>query len=429
MIQSLPAIARIGLVLAAVLILLRLRLHIGLALVGGSLMITELFDLPWRAYPAAVWEGFASSETLFLVCLVVSIVLLSNAMNQFGQIRRLIDHFRGLVGESRILLVAFPAMIGLLPMPGGAIFSAPMVDEASRASSISASGKTIINYWFRHIWEFWWPLYPGMIVAMALTGVDPGRFILRAMPMSIVALLAGYWIILRGVRLEGRRALNLTPGNLWRFGVEMIPILLVIASLVVLGPLAERFSAAWRIDSLMLSRAPILIGVAASLGWVTRVNGATWRQLGALALRRDVWSMALLVAGLMIFKQVLDAAGAIEALKRDMLAYHIPLPVMVAILPFIAGLVVGIAVGYVGVSFPIVLSLLAGSGIKGPALLPYVFLAYSWGYSGMMASPVHLCLLLTRDYFHGRLMTVYKDLSLLVGTCLAASALLFWFYV
>jgi len=40
--------------------------------------------------------------------------------------------------------------------------------------------------------------------------------------------------------------------------------------------------------------------------------------------------------------------------------------------------------------------------------LATLVLAYGFGYAGMMLSPVHLCLLVTRDYFSAPLMGVYR---------------------
>lgn len=429
LLTSLPALLRIAIVLCGILTLLRLKFHIGLALVLGSLGLAVLFGMGPLDYLRAIFAALVSSRTLFLAMLVLGIMVLSNAMNHFGQIKRLILRFRELVGESRLMLVAFPAMIGLLPMPGGAVFSAPMVGEASRNSQLSPERKSAINYWFRHVWEFWWPLYPGVIVALALTPVSPVRFMLLGMPMSLVALGAGILVTLRNAHLGGGgRQLNITPRGLRRFLMELVPVFLVIGTLLALGPLASRVGRSLGTDSLMISRAPILLGVILAIGWVVKVNRGTPRELLGILGQWKIWSMPLLVVGLMIFNQTLEASGTVLALKEELMAWHIPLPALVALLPFIAGVITGIAVGFVGVSFPVVIALLESSGIHGAELAPYAFLAFAWGYAGMMASPVHLCLLLTCDYFGARMGRIYRDLALMVACVMVASTLLFLLY-
>jgi hypothetical protein len=53
--------------------------------------------------------------------------------------------------------------------------------------------------------------------------------------------------------------------------------------------------------------------------------------------------------------------------------------------------------GFVGASFPVVISLTQDS----PDFAAWISLAYVSGYTGMMLSPIHMCLVLTKDYFKG----------------------------
>ncbi|NLI91931.1 MAG: DUF401 family protein [Peptococcaceae bacterium] len=58
-----------------------------------------------------------------------------------------------------------PAFLGFLPSLGGAIFSAPLVRESGQRYGLSAEKLTVINYWFRHIWEFSNPIVPAVLLA------------------------------------------------------------------------------------------------------------------------------------------------------------------------------------------------------------------------------------------------------------------------
>ena len=43
-------------------------------------------------------------------------------------------------------------------MPGGAIFSAPLVKGAAEGLDATPGQLSLVNYWFRHVWEVAWPL-------------------------------------------------------------------------------------------------------------------------------------------------------------------------------------------------------------------------------------------------------------------------------
>ncbi|MDR2588033.1 MAG: DUF401 family protein, partial [Spirochaetales bacterium] len=60
-----------------------------------------------------------------------------------------------------------------------------------------------------------------------------------------------------------------------------------------------------------------------------------------------------------------------------------------------SGLSAGITVGYIGASFPVVVSL-AGSGA---AFYSTIILGYTSGFLGMMLSPIHVCLIVTNEYY------------------------------
>ncbi|HOY64782.1 MAG TPA: DUF401 family protein [bacterium] len=81
---------------------------------------------------------------------------------------------------------------------------------------------------------------------------------------------------------------------------------------------------------------------------------------------------------------------------------------------------------FVGASFPIVISLLPAGVMDSTERLAYFTLAYVMGYAGMMLSPVHLCLIVTKDFFKADFLKIYKQIAvpcaatLLFGLALSA---------
>jgi hypothetical protein len=73
----------------------------------------------------------------------------------------------------------------------------------------------------------------------------------------------------------------------------------------------------------------------------------------------------------------------------------------------IVGLITGVTLAYIAVSFPLLLPLMGS-----PVDMQLVMLAYVSGFVGVLLSPVHLCLVLTREYFHASLGGSYRLLIL-----------------
>ena len=235
--DHIPAILRIALAFILILIAIRKKVSLGNALTGGALVLGLSFGLgPLQILKSALLS-VTHPKTLALAVIVMLILVLSHSMEVAGQMNRLLDNFRGLVRLPSLNLIVFPALIGLLPMPGGAIFSAPMVKNLGHRHLLKGDQLSYVNYWFRHIWEYWWPLYPGILLTTTIAGLNLWSFVLALFPLTLVALMAGYRP-LRGALGESRfSAAEADRSGLRPFLVELSPVLVVIFAGLGLGML------------------------------------------------------------------------------------------------------------------------------------------------------------------------------------------------
>ncbi len=112
----------------------------------------------------------------------------------------------------------------------------------------------------------------------------------------------------------------------------------------------------------------------------------------------------VLIIGIMLFKETMEESGAVKSLSSFFLEQGIPVFPILCLLPFITGLLTGHSVGFVGSTFPLLIS------INGGASLSVISLAFAAGFLGVLLSPVHLCLVLTRQYFKADLWGVYRKI-------------------
>ena len=93
---------------------------------------------------------------------LIAILFFSNLMKETGRMDEILEGFRHILKDIRVVIALLPALIGLLPIVGGALVSAPMVVAGSDELRLSAERRTFINYWFRHVWEYILPTYPAV---------------------------------------------------------------------------------------------------------------------------------------------------------------------------------------------------------------------------------------------------------------------------
>jgi hypothetical protein len=383
---------------------------LSLALFVGSLALA--FWMGMGVYPmsGAVLAGATSLQTIGILLIVWLIMVMSKIMKEAGQMERLVSSFSRLSGDPRTVGSVMTALIGLLPMPGGALFSAPMVDASLAALPVSKEQKTIINYWFRHIWEYWWPIFPGVILAAALLKVETWVYISTMAPVTLISILAGILFIIRPIRLDQQKTTNQVSWKaLSRFLKEILPILIIIFFILFQAALTQMFTVfGVRFD--MPGALSILPGLVAALVWVAVSNHLPGYRIRSSLMDRGSVSILLLIVAIMIFQGVLKESQAALQIRSELFSYRIPVSLVIMILPFLAGFITGIAVGFVGTSFPLIIPMFPEGALLG--YLSCAALAFTFGFMGMMLSPVHLCFLVTKDYYGASLIKSYRYLLL-----------------
>jgi integral membrane protein (TIGR00529 family) len=323
----------------------------------------------------------------------------------------LLERFQGLVRQPSLNLITFPALIGLLPMPGGAIFSAPMVKSLGSVQRLSEAQLSYVNYWFRHIWEYWWPLYPGVLLATALADINLWYFVMLLFPLTPVALVLGYWPVRKALpwRALPDDASNQLRPPLAPFFRELSPILLVIIIglglgfmlTVLLKPLGVQIT----------KELGLIVALIIAIHWVWHKSRLDLKQRFGIIFRPQLMEMIYMVMGILMFKGILEDSQAVMAVSQEFLNWQIPLISITVLLPFLVGGVSGITIAFVGTTFPILVSMVDALGQSG-LIVPYMMLAMASGFAGVLLSPLHLCLLLSNSYFNAHLESVYKYLWL-----------------
>ncbi len=405
---EIPALLKVFCVFGLILLLNRMKLTLSLCLLAGAAALALWMKMPPLDLVKSITFSLTQLQTVGLVVIVGMILIISGLMKESGHLERIVSGFSKLSGDERTAGAVMAALIGLLPMPGGALFSAPMVDSAFVNRSISPEVKTAINYWFRHIWEYWWPLYPGVVLAVALLEVTTWKFMAFMASWTFFSVISGYLLILKpvGKSPSGSGWKELKTG-LSSFLWEIMPILIVVLVIMLQAAVIGMVRLAG-IGISIPGVISIIPGLAASMIWVCRVNHIPIRQIKSAVLDKNILTLIFLVAAIMVFKGILTDSSAVPQIQKELVTYRIPTTLIIMLMPFLSGLISGIAIGFVGISFPLIIPLFPEA--KDILFLGHVALAYSFGYMGMMLSPVHLCFLVTKDYYRASLLKCYRYL-------------------
>jgi integral membrane protein (TIGR00529 family) len=386
------------LVLGLIIFLLIRKWDLGLSLLLGAVLIAALFLYPPLNLISSIFYGLVAKETLNLVAAVFLVLMLAELLRRTRSIEKMVASLQAVIPDSRIVIALLPTLIGLMPMLGGAMFSAPMVDEIGTRLKLSADRKTFINYWFRHSMEYVFPLYPSLLTASTLLGVSPYDFIGVSYPLTLASIAGGIIWGLWGIHRQNAPASGQSKGAAWKELLSSIwPLLSVILPVVVLK----------------LNMLISLGAVSALLVLVKRIGPSQWLDVLKRSFPPRTFSAIL---GVMVFKRVLEDAKAVEAIPAALGALGLP-PLLVAfIVPLITGLLTGTAIAAMALSIPLVAPLLVPLPVDYLAGGAWMFVG---GFSGALLSPLHLCLALTRDYFKASWGRLYRAIVPAVGLVIA----------
>ena len=403
-----PAYVKVGSSFLGILLLYRLKTPLGAAILIFSILLTLWTGTGVMGLRFQI-SSFALPQNYLLPLIILLLLFFSDALNKTGRMGRTIAALKSWLRSKHLMLAGLPALVGLLPMPAGALFSAPFVDAVDQGQEIEPQRKVAINYWFRHIWEYWWPLYPGVILAMQYSGLPALKFFLIQIPFTFAAILGGYFFILRKVNRSNNDRANSGTLDAAAVLAALGPIgLLVIISLVgsALLPLIG-------VEGTLANLIAMVVGLVAALAAVFTGHASAFGSTLLMLKRADTWLMIVLVIGIQTFAAALscpvDAAGStlITGMRDELIQTGIPLIVVIMLIPFISGMVTGVAFGFVGASFPIVFALVGPHPSAAVAAATTAF-AYTFGYMGMMLSPMHACFVVTAEYFKTSIFGAYR---------------------
>ncbi|MEM3831033.1 MAG: DUF401 family protein [Sulfolobales archaeon] len=387
-----PAYAFLASIVLTVILIIRridISIALGLGIILYSLLtIREIEDLK------KVLGGLENAQALFILLSLIQAMFLADLYRESGVATKMI---RGIscLGE-RLSGFITPAIIGLLPMPGGAYISAVLADPIYTRVGFKSEEKTYINYWFRHIWVPIWPLYQNILIASALLGVSVKEIFDINWRITLSSILSGTIISLYILRKGGnklsrkeidtrdlsehslekrKRISGCDPRGLLHVWPFIIISLLALALNVIL---------------------PLTLFITLIL-FILIYRPSTQTILRALRYSLNISIIALLIE-IFIFSELIRVTDLATDISRITSGYLVLALLMV---PMIIGFGTAAEFAYVALAFPPFLGVFETSKT-------YVEIAFLGGFTGVMLSPSHACLVLSARYYNCAITKPYR---------------------
>jgi len=405
-----------GVFISILLIILLIRrnwpMYWALLIAISTLVATNGFSVNENI--SILFDSITSHTAFYLVSMVLSITLLGHLHREIGAMEEMIGKLRLLIRDSRALIIFIPATISLFSsVPGGAIVSAPMVEETGRKLKMPPLEKAVSNMVYRHLVVLITPFNTSLVMASALSGISIAGFLSYTVPVvAIVFIITAILIYRRYPKPDqtdstvsaNKGTAEILLNIIYLASPYIIAITLGLA-VGVFFPLA------------------ILAGIAVCLFIKIpqqKIRLTLYKRMITLSQGIN-WSLALSTLTIVIYKDYMLQAESFQQSVHYLLDQGMPLLVLIIILPFITGFITGNNAASLGISMPILIPLLSPEMMS----MRYLGILYLSSYAGYFGSPVHLCTYVTNEYFKTPLYALIKHVNaygvilLLVGLLIA----------
>lgn len=378
----------LAITLTIIILLLRRKLQIGICMLAGGMFIWLMKSADPADLLTTLIKTFSQYRTYDIIFALYFVMCLEIELRLSGALTDMVKALRRIFSSVKLLLAIMPAFLGLLPSVGGARFSAPIVEELSTDLTLTPSHKAAINFWFRHLFEFSSPIIPGMIMACSIAGVTFGEFIRHLCWVTVLAFVVGWFVLIIPIKVEHEAKLHETAAELRHENNGLILSLGSVVSIfliVVFGGL-----------NASTATAIVVIALFFVLLAVRRFVSAKEIFLGALDPK-----MIANIGGILYFTDLLSVTDVLTEIVEAFQSSPLPIPVIIACVSLIIGILTGMSQGHVAMVMPIVAAMGTGN-------LDLAGVAMAFGVAGQMLTPTHFCLIVTIDYFKTDLFSTLK---------------------
>ncbi|MCD6146744.1 MAG: DUF401 family protein [Thermoplasmata archaeon] len=378
-------ISLIALVLSfsVIIALVANKKNFGVAMILGAIILGLLSN------PEKLLQTFYETITDWrvdtLVIIVILIKIFAVVLEETGQISLVIENLKRVIPE-RGMLAIIPFIFGLLPVPGGALLSAPMVDSEGRRLGVSNEGKTFLNLWFRHIGFLIFPLATALVVMSQISGININRLIVMQTPIFVVSVIVGSFYVIKLSKKREKEEIVKKKGVILETLINFTPLLVTIVLTMTLSLFIN-------LNISFLISLPS--GIILSLIIYKGRNKVQFVKKGFSA------SIGLAVFSIMLYKNVANVSGVAEIVAKYLQHTSMPAMLIIPVLSFSIGVLTAHNMAAIALAYPMLYPII-GNDIRLVSLL------YISSFMGYLISPLHLCVVVSYEYFKPKFVELYK---------------------
>ncbi len=381
-------ILKLSFVFLVVIMGVLLKRSIGESMGLALICVVILYRIPIMQAAALVVRSIYEKETLLLIGNFLMVTFIQQIMEERGLLERAELALERLSGNRRLVCMAAPVVIGFLPAAGAVNICGKIVNDTVK-EDLTVEEKTFVASYYRHISESFSPTYSGILLALTITGVSAGAFVLGMIPLVFVLVGLGNIFYLQKIdKSYGKIGDDYNKTKEWQELWHCFwPLIISVIIVVVFN----------------LSVVMVLPGVIIATIILYKLNVKEIVEYAESSIEIRVIINTIM---LMMFRNLLMYTGVVEKLPSMFVGTGLPEFAAYGIIMFLGTMMVG-ANAMIVLILPLVFA-------KGAGVALLVFLM-TVSYAAMQISPAHICLTIATEYFKVSWLDLTKKTIPVIG--------------
>lgn len=360
----------------AIPILLKFKIKLSYVLIITALFLGIISGIGMQKLFLSLTNVFTDIASLNTILTVMMVGILGGVMKQYGFLDKIVESLQKLIRNRKNILMIIPAMIGVLQIPGGAMLSAPFVNDIGKDLGIKRTKRAAINLIFRHISMFFLPYSIHLLIIIStFPQLELSKLVLQNSGIIASMIIIGYFLYLREAKEVKAEVRKDAEKNLLNLAIYTMPIYISVIINVITG---------W----------PFYITLIASVIVVYIIGDK--KDFLKVVLKSINGHIVLTITAVMLMKFVILNMDQLLELFDSLFSGTDNFFSILLVL-FSSGLFFGMITGNNAPPLAIMLPMIARLNPSIEMLYVYTYFAGAASFLGYYFSPLHLCQIFTLD--------------------------------
>lgn len=375
---------------AIIPILIRKKLKLSYTLLITATMLAILSNLGAKDILDSVSDVFINSASRTTILTVFMVSILGGLIGHYKILDKIVYTLEKIIKNKKNILMIIPGLIGFLIVPGGALLSAPFINNLGKDLKLSPERRAAINLIFRHIAMFIMPYSTGiLIVASSFPEINIMKVIgLNSVFISLL-IIVGYFLYIKDIQVDIKSEREDLLKNSLKLIVLTSPIYIpVIINLLTGLPFYITLIFSILIVYLLGNKHKFIENFVKAISWHTVLTVVAILIIKEIILRMD----SLLILFTTIFN------------NNENIIYTLLIFLIISIF-------FGFITGNQGAALAVILPMIGQLNLSENVLYTYIYFVFGAAFIGYYFSPLHLCQAFTVEVMGAKTGALYKEYS------------------